>query len=329
MVFLIQCSQSSHSSTREKMIKSLKISSIHKREKETVTLSGELHQCNKSEELVLVCHGFIEDMDTYLLRTVCEMLNHKGINAFRFNFTGYGNSEGEFQDSNYTNQKSDLKAVIKEFHKRGYQIKSVFGHSMGGSVALLVGTEETTIESIVLLAPRIFPLNHSVVTDSGTTVNELIYLAELMPIPYWPKEKKGDSPRYRKEIEKRRADMELIALGKLKDLPAINFDKPPYPISKDYLMDIKKFSTLILESIRRICVPILFVHGKEDTLVNIEESITAYEIANEPKDKWFPEAGHFFERRDKDNYIIRNSKYTEDIISGIIDKWQMLLSKKG
>jgi len=176
---------------------------------------------------------------------LCQALNSKGFNCFSFDFSGCGKSEGTFGDSSYTKQADDLGSVIDYFYERSYRIKSVIGHSMGGTVTILQAARDPRVEFIVIVSPRIFPLNHSIVKKSGKSIDELIKLAPITHSLF------EDGTEWH------------------------------YPISRRYLEDIKAIH--VLDAIRRIEIPFLIVHGTEDKVVNIKESRRAFEMANEPK----------------------------------------------
>ncbi len=206
-------------------------------------LDGVLHSCTDKGDIVVVCHGFTLNKDDSLIIDICEKLNSNGFNCYRFDFSGCGRSEGKFGESDYTKERGDLDSVITHFHRNGYRIRSVIGHSMGGSVAILQAAEDPRIKSVVAIAPRILPDKHSIVKDSGKLIDELIKLAQSVQIIH---RVKGNG---REE-----------------------------PISRRYLENIRDVD--IIAAIRRIEIPLLILHGTEDEVVDIAESRNALEKAN-------------------------------------------------
>lgn len=210
-------------------------------------LFGILHQCNHKKELVLICHGFGCNKDIELIKTICENLNQKGFNCFRFDFSGCGESEGDFGDSCYTKQANDLKSIIDYFDEKRYCIQSVIGHSMGGTIAIIQAAKDLRIESVIALAPRIFPLNHSVVKARGKSINELI---DEAPIEHCVVE--NGEEQYKK-------------------------------IDKVYLEDIRDVDVLAM--VKEIKIPFLILHGTKDDIVDIKESKKASIIARQYRKK--------------------------------------------
>ncbi|MCK4604539.1 MAG: alpha/beta hydrolase [Deltaproteobacteria bacterium] len=110
---------------------------------------------------------------------MCKAISNQGYNCFRFDFSGCGESEGEFGSSHYTEQSDDLASVINHFDVDSYKIKGVINHSMGESVAILQAARDPRIGFVVAISPRIFPLNHSIIRKSGKTIDELINSAPI------------------------------------------------------------------------------------------------------------------------------------------------------
>ena len=84
-------------------------------------------------ELTTVYH---EGVPGHHLQTA---LAAEGIATLRFDFTGLGASEGDFADSNFTSNVTDLLAAA-DFLRREYQAPALLiGHSLGGAAVLAAG----------------------------------------------------------------------------------------------------------------------------------------------------------------------------------------------
>ncbi|WP_336801296.1 alpha/beta hydrolase [Kaistia sp. MMO-174] len=106
---------------------------------------------------VLFLGGFMSDM----LGSKAEALDHwaaeKGRAITRFDYSGHGQSGGDFADGTITRWLEEARAVL-ERETEGPQI--LVGSSMGGWIALLLALEMTTrapgrIAGLVLLAPAV------------------------------------------------------------------------------------------------------------------------------------------------------------------------------
>jgi len=72
---------------------------------------GLLHNTG-SNKIVVLCHGFIATKSDSLILDLASALTKKGISAFRFDFSGNGESEGQFEYGNYRKEADDLFCCI-------------------------------------------------------------------------------------------------------------------------------------------------------------------------------------------------------------------------
>ncbi|KAE8813688.1 hypothetical protein D1007_09192 [Hordeum vulgare] len=71
--------------------------------------------------------------DDSILVDLAAALASEGVNAFRFDFAGNGESEGVFQYGNYRKEADDLRSVVSYFSEQKYDIIALVGHSKGSS----------------------------------------------------------------------------------------------------------------------------------------------------------------------------------------------------
>lgn len=204
-------------------------------------LVGNIHKTD-TKDLIIVCHGLGRSKDDEFIRKICESFSKKGINAFRFNFSGVPPSEGKPEDSYYTKQTSDLGAVIDYFIKEGYKIKSLIGHSIGSISAIIQAAKNGRINSLILIAPRIIALNSIIVRaikESGETLSQIIESSETV----YP---------YKVEIKDKTGEKSKI-----------------YSLSKEYLKELRDIK--IIDYLKRINIPILIFRGTKDNIVDKQE----------------------------------------------------------
>ena len=104
-----------------------------------------------SDRVVVIGHGVTGNKDRPLVLALAEGLSAAGISAFRFSFSGNGDSEGSFLDSNITKELSDLDAVISFVEGLGKKVVYA-GHSMGGAVGVSVASQDDRITGLISLA---------------------------------------------------------------------------------------------------------------------------------------------------------------------------------
>lgn len=117
-----------------------------------VTLRGLLEM---PESLVtnyaLFAHCFTCGKDIAAASRIARALTAKGIAVFRFDFTGLGNSDGDFSNSNYSSNVADLKAAA-DFLEKKYQAPSLLiGHSLGGAAVLSVAEQIESVNAIATI----------------------------------------------------------------------------------------------------------------------------------------------------------------------------------
>ncbi|GJN15073.1 hypothetical protein PR202_gb01962 [Eleusine coracana subsp. coracana] len=92
--------------------------------------------------------------DDSILVDLAAAITREGINAFRFDFAGNGESEGEFQYGNYRKEATDLHSVVSYFSKQKYDIIALVGHSKGGNAVLLYASMYHDVPIIVNISGR-------------------------------------------------------------------------------------------------------------------------------------------------------------------------------
>lgn len=107
-----------------------------------------------SKNLCILCHGFQSSKELPTLVSIAGALAAAGVSSYRFDFTGNGESEGEFAYGNYWREAEDLRSVVKYWRFRGWQVVSVIGHSKGGNAVLLYASKYKDVPNIVNISGR-------------------------------------------------------------------------------------------------------------------------------------------------------------------------------
>ncbi|GLJ05580.1 hypothetical protein SUGI_0020680 [Cryptomeria japonica] len=117
--------------------------------KDGVKLVGLLDDTG-SKDLVIICHGFRSSKESGTLANLATALTSNGISAFRFDFSGNGESGGEFLFGNYWNEVEDLRAVVLYFSGKERKVNTIIGHSKGGNAVLLYGSKHHDIVGTII-----------------------------------------------------------------------------------------------------------------------------------------------------------------------------------
>ena len=107
---------------------------------------------DNTQGFIIFCHCFTCSKETITTFRISRLLAAQGYGVLRFDFTGLGNSEGEFSASNFSTTQDDLRCAI-EFLNNNYQPPCfLMGHSLGGTTALSVAQQHECVKAVVCLA---------------------------------------------------------------------------------------------------------------------------------------------------------------------------------
>ncbi len=84
----------------------------------------------------LFAHCFTCTKDIFAARQIASSLAEHGIAVLRFDFTGLGESEGEFASSNFTSNVADLVSAARYLADEHGPPRILIGHSLGGAAVL-------------------------------------------------------------------------------------------------------------------------------------------------------------------------------------------------
>ena len=84
----------------------------------------------------LFAHCFTCGKDLRAAHHISRALNEEGIAVLRFDFTGLGESEGDFAQTGFSSNVEDLVAAASFMAERGQPPAVLIGHSLGGAAVL-------------------------------------------------------------------------------------------------------------------------------------------------------------------------------------------------
>jgi putative redox protein len=113
-------------------------------------LSGrvELPLAKKPEAYAIFAHVFTGSKNLNASRHIARSLTLNGIAVLRFDFTGLGQSEGSFSDTNFTTNVNDIKAAAKFLEDNYAAPKIIVGHSLGGAASVFAAKELDSVQAV-------------------------------------------------------------------------------------------------------------------------------------------------------------------------------------
>jgi len=107
--------------------------------------------------LAIFAHCFTCSRNLKAFHIICEHLAQNGIAALRFDFTGIGDSGGDFSQTNFASDVDDIVAVYEYMAANYSAPELLIGHSMGGAAMLKAADRIPSCQSAVTIAAPIDP----------------------------------------------------------------------------------------------------------------------------------------------------------------------------
>ncbi|MFT6945484.1 MAG: putative OsmC-like protein/esterase/lipase, partial [Yoonia sp.] len=105
----------------------------------------------------IFAHCFTCSKDITAARRISARLSSMGIAVLRFDFTGLGHSEGEFENTSFTSNVDDLLAAHQALVDRGIPPSLIIGHSLGGAAVLKAAPQMDSIKAVVTIGAPFDP----------------------------------------------------------------------------------------------------------------------------------------------------------------------------
>lgn len=99
----------------------------------------------------LFAHCFTCSKDLRAARAISGALADEGIAVLRFDFTGLGESEGEFSESNFSSNVSDIVAAAGFLAEQQSGPSILIGHSLGGAAVLRAAERLDSVKAVATI----------------------------------------------------------------------------------------------------------------------------------------------------------------------------------
>ncbi|WP_417662442.1 alpha/beta fold hydrolase [Pseudomonas sp.] len=100
----------------------------------------------------LFAHCFTCGKDIAAASRISRELADQGIAVLRFDFTGLGNSDGDFANTNFTSNVQDLVAAAKMLEAKYAAPRLIIGHSLGGAAVLSAVDKIPSLQAVATIA---------------------------------------------------------------------------------------------------------------------------------------------------------------------------------
>lgn len=124
----------------------------------------------------LFAHCFTCTKQSIAAVRIARSLTQRGIGVLRFDFTGLGDSEGDFADSTFSGNVRDVVAAAAEMAAKGMAPRLLMGHSLGGAAVLAAAGDIASVAAVAVIGAP-FDVKH-VTLQFGDRLPELLEKGE-------------------------------------------------------------------------------------------------------------------------------------------------------
>ncbi len=130
------------------------------------TLMGrlELPTGRPPRAFALFAHCFTCTKNIKAAVTISRALAQQGVGVLRFDFTGLGESDGDFADTNFTSNVDDLVAAGRHLSEVHAAPRILVGHSLGGAAVLQAAHDLPSVRAVATIGAP---------SDPGHVVDQL------------------------------------------------------------------------------------------------------------------------------------------------------------
>jgi len=115
----------------------------------------------------LFAHCFTCNKNLTAVRNIGKALTNNGIAVLRFDFTGLGESEGDFENTNFSSNVDDLISA-SQFLEDNYAAPDIIiGHSLGGAAVVFAANKLPSIKAVATIGAPSNPKHVSQLFKSG------------------------------------------------------------------------------------------------------------------------------------------------------------------
>lgn len=125
--------------------------SFTNKDKEQLAGRLELPLDQEPHNFVIFAHCFTCTKNLTAVKNVGRELTDAGFGVLRFDFTGLGESEGDFENTNFSGNVEDLIEAADFLKKNFLAPTLLIGHSLGGAAAIFTASKIESIKAAVVI----------------------------------------------------------------------------------------------------------------------------------------------------------------------------------
>lgn len=115
----------------------------------------------------IFAHCFTCNKNLLAVKNISRALTLKGFGVLRFDFTGLGESDGDFEDTNFSGNVNDLVAASDYLNENHTAPTLLIGHSLGGAAVIFAATEISSVMAVATIGAPSNPSHVQHLLKSG------------------------------------------------------------------------------------------------------------------------------------------------------------------
>jgi putative redox protein len=116
------------------------------------TISGRIeHPTGRFSGWAIFAHCFTCSKQSRAAVSVSRALAQRGIGVLRFDFTGIGDSDGNFAETGFSTNVADIEAAANFMGTQGRNPTLLIGHSLGGAAALVAASRLEAVKAVATI----------------------------------------------------------------------------------------------------------------------------------------------------------------------------------
>ncbi len=123
----------------------------------------------RPKSYAIFAHCFTCSKNVKAATQVSRRLAEQEIGVLRFDFTGLGNSEGDFANADFSSNVNDLIDAASALREQDSAPSLLVGHSLGGAAALMAAAEIDSIRAVATIGAPGEPAHVERLINSTTT----------------------------------------------------------------------------------------------------------------------------------------------------------------
>lgn len=129
--------------------------------KEGDQLSGrlELPIDQHPHNFVIFAHCFTCTKNLSAVKNISRALTSSGFGVLRFDFTGLGDSDGDFSDSNFSGNVDDLISASNYLDENYMSPALLVGHSLGGAAVIYAASKIESVKAVATIGAPSSPIH--------------------------------------------------------------------------------------------------------------------------------------------------------------------------